>query len=58
MTPSRVKGKKPVARDGHTAVVLGSKMIIYGGDQHQNALGDVFEIDLPTLILQATSTTS
>ena len=41
-----VAGKKPCARDGHCAVLLGSKLVIFGGDRHQMSFNDIYQLDL------------
>ena len=39
-------GVKPVARDGHTATLLGNKMYIFAGDRHRVSFNDMFGLDL------------
>lgn len=41
-----VIGKKPCARDGHCAVIIGSDLIIVGGDRHQMSFNDVYKLNL------------
>jgi hypothetical protein len=41
-----VIGKKPCARDGHCTVMLGSDMIILGGDRHQMSFNDIYKLNL------------
>lgn len=38
--------KYPSARDGHSAVMFGDKMIIFGGDRHHMPFNDLFIFDL------------
>lgn len=60
-----VNGTIPTARDGHTASVAGSKMIVFGGRGNTSAtgqttlLGDEWEIDLdPSLTVAVTTNSS
>lgn len=46
MTYGRVKGKRPTARDGHTSIVYGDYLIIFGGDRHHMPFNDTFCLDL------------
>ena len=41
-TEGRIKGKLPHPRDGHSAVVNGDIMIIFGGDRHQMPFNDTY----------------
>lgn len=41
-----VVDKKPCARDGHCAVLLGSTLVIFGGDRHQMSFNDIYKLDL------------
>jgi len=41
-TEGRIRGKVPHARDGHTAVVNGDIMVIFGGDRHQMPFNDTY----------------
>lgn len=41
-----VKGRMPAARDGHTAVVLGDQMIIFGGDRHRMPFADTYSLNI------------
>lgn len=44
-----VKGKKPTARDGHTANVDGvGFMYVFGGDRHHMPFNDFYMIKLPS----------
>jgi N-acetylneuraminic acid mutarotase len=47
----RIKGKVPHARDGHSGVVIGDKMYVFGGDRHQMPFNDLYayELDEPTV---------
>ena len=40
------KGKRPAARDGHTGVIFGKYMIIFGGDRHHMPFNDTFVLDV------------
>lgn len=35
-------GKKPCARDGHTAVLAGEQMIVFGGDRNLMSFNDLY----------------
>ena len=39
-------GKKPCARDGHSALPYNEKMIIFGGDRHLMCFSDLYYFDL------------
>lgn len=41
-----VKGKRPPARDGHSAIVHNGQFIIFGGDRHIMPFNDLFVLDL------------
>lgn len=41
-----VHGHKPAARDGHTGVVVGDIMIIFGGDRNRMPFNDTFKLDI------------
>jgi hypothetical protein len=41
-----VIGKKPCARDGHCAVLMGHTLVIFGGDRHQMSFNDIYKLDL------------
>jgi hypothetical protein len=38
--------KKPCARDGHNAVLMGNSIIVFGGDRHQMSFNDIFKLNL------------
>ncbi len=40
------KGKRPAARDGHTGVIFGKYLIIFGGDRHHMPFNDTFVLDV------------
>jgi hypothetical protein len=40
------KGKRPAARDGHTGVIFGKYMLIFGGDRHHMPFNDTFVLDV------------
>lgn len=45
--PSKVSGKRPMARDGHTGILLGdSHLVVFGGDRHHMPFNDLFMLDL------------
>ncbi len=41
-----LEGKKPCARDGHTAGRYGNMMLVLGGDRHTMVLNDLLFFDL------------
>lgn len=41
-----VQGKVPAARDGHSAMVFGEKMIIFGGDRHRMPFADTYTLNI------------
>lgn len=43
-----VKGKRPAARDGHSAVLHEGNLIIFGGDRHHMPYNDLFIFDVTT----------
>ena len=43
---NHVKGKRPAARDGHTGLILGEHMIIFGGDRHHMPFNDTYVFNL------------
>ncbi|KAA8536732.1 hypothetical protein F0562_029210 [Nyssa sinensis] len=47
-TSPEVKGNIPVPRDSHTAVVVGNKLFVYGGDCGDRYQGDVNMLDMNT----------
>ena len=46
-TTGKVQGKRPMARDGHTGVMLGeSWFVVFGGDRHHMPFNDLFMLDV------------
>jgi hypothetical protein len=43
---SKVSGVKPRPRDGHSALMWGHQMIIFGGDRHHMPFNDLFSLDI------------
>ncbi len=41
----RIK-KKPCARDGHSGMITGTILYIFGGDRHMMGFNDLYMIDL------------
>jgi len=41
-------GRRPAARDGHTGLVFGDTLIIFGGDRHHMPFNDMYTLDLRT----------
>ena len=50
---SFLKGKRPPARDGHSVVVEGHRLIIFGGDRHHMPFNDLYVLDLESEFKQA-----
>lgn len=48
-TSPEVKGDVPVPRDSHSALAIGNKLFIYGGDRGDRYHGDVDMLDMDTL---------
>ncbi|KAM3139624.1 hypothetical protein pb186bvf_008269 [Paramecium bursaria] len=47
-----LQGKKPCARDGHSAVVIGDQMYIFGGDRNLMSFNDIYVYNMGTLKAQ------
>jgi hypothetical protein len=41
-----VPGKRPPARDGHTGLVMGNSLFVFGGDRHHMPFNDFFVLDI------------
>ena len=41
-----LKGKRPPARDGHSTLIEGGRMVIFGGDRHHMPFNDLYVLDL------------
>ncbi|KAF5746701.1 Galactose oxidase/kelch repeat superfamily protein putative isoform 2 [Tripterygium wilfordii] len=48
-TSPEMKGDIPVPRDSHSAVAIGNKLFVYGGDRGDRYNGDVDMLDMDTL---------
>uniref|UniRef100_A0A1D1YZC3 Rab9 effector protein with kelch motifs n=1 Tax=Anthurium amnicola TaxID=1678845 RepID=A0A1D1YZC3_9ARAE len=48
-TYPEVKGELPVPRDSHTAVAIGNRLLVYGGDCGDRYHGEVDVLDIDTL---------
>ncbi|KAG9144860.1 hypothetical protein Leryth_018988 [Lithospermum erythrorhizon] len=46
---TEVRGDKPVPRDSHSAVAVGNKLFVYGGDCGDRYLGNVDVLDMESL---------
>lgn len=46
----RINGNKPCARDGHSAIIIEGKMIVFGGNRHKVSFNDLYELDLEKLL--------
>jgi hypothetical protein len=42
----KVQGRRPAARDGHTGVIVGDIMIVFGGDRHHMPFNDTYKLDI------------
>jgi hypothetical protein len=42
----KMPGKRPAARDGHSSLILGDYILIFGGDRHHMPFNDCFCLDL------------
>lgn len=43
----KVQGKRPMARDGHTGIMVGdSWFVVFGGDRHHMPFNDLFILDV------------
>jgi len=49
----KLNGHKPCARDGHTALIYGNKMIVFGGDRHKMSFNDLYSLNMKQLISPA-----
>lgn len=48
-TSPEVKGDIPVPRDSHSAIAIGKKLLVYGGDRGDRYYGDVDMLDMDTM---------
>lgn len=39
-------GRRPAARDGHSGVIVGDIMIVFGGDRHHMPFNDTYKLDI------------
>jgi hypothetical protein len=43
----KTPGKRPMARDGHSGVIVGGDMfVVFGGDRHHMPFNDIYMLDL------------
>lgn len=42
----KMAGKRPPARDGHSAIMWGDQMFVYGGDRHHMPFNDLHMVNL------------
>ena len=42
----KVQSRRPAARDGHTGLMFGDQLVIFGGDRHHMPFNDLFTLDL------------
>lgn len=45
----KIIGNRPCARDGHSGILLGNKMLVFGGNRHKIGFNDLYELDLEKL---------
>lgn len=43
---TKISGCRPAARDGHTGVIIGFSLFVFGGDRHHNPFNDLYVLDL------------
>lgn len=43
---SKIQGKRPAARDGHTGILFGDWFVVFGGDRHHMPFNDCFILDI------------
>ena len=43
---TKTSGHRPPARDGHTGLVIGSVLFVFGGDRHHMPFNDLHILDL------------
>lgn len=47
---NKMVGRRPCARDGHSAVISDSSCFIFGGDRHMMSYNDMYVVDLDKII--------
>ena len=45
-TYGKVQEMRPQARDGHTGVICGRELIVFGGDRHHMPFNDVYLLNI------------
>ena len=43
---TKIQGKRPAARDGHTGLIFGDLFIVFGGDRHHMPFNDCYILDI------------
>jgi hypothetical protein len=43
---TKLSGKRPPARDGHSSIIIGDCMYVFGGDRHCMPFNDFYMLDL------------
>jgi len=43
---TKLQGKKPCARDGHSGIIIGVNFLVFGGDRHHTSFNDFYLLDL------------
>jgi Kelch motif len=56
-TIQRMRGRRPIARDGHTGLVVGDVFYVFGGDRHHMPFNDLYMLDLKREVVQVKSGT-
>jgi len=51
----RIIGRAPYPRDGHSAVIVNDKMLVFGGDRYQMPFNDLYAYSLSESSLRRTS---
>ena len=46
----KLTGRKPCARDGHSACVYADKMIVFGGDRHKMSFNDIYSLNMSQIL--------
>jgi len=46
---TKLTGRKPCARDGHSATIIDNRLIIFGGDRHKMCFNDLYALNLQHL---------
>lgn len=47
---NKMIGRRPCARDGHSAVISDNQCFIFGGDRHMMSYNDLYAVDLDKIV--------